>query len=59
MKYFSKEMTFRPNERFVLIPIFDVLEAYPVEVKEYKLTPPRAPVDGCAGEAGIPEVKSE
>lgn len=60
MKNSSKEMTFRGNERFVFIPIFGVLEAYSVEVKEYRsLTPPRASVGGCAGEAGNLEVKCE
>lgn len=39
MKNFSKAMTFRVNEKFVLIPVCGVLEAYSVKVKEYKLTP--------------------
>lgn len=58
MKNSSKEMTFRANERFVFIPIFGVLEAYPVEVKEYKSLTPLS-VGGCAGEAGKLEVKCD
>ena len=59
MKNFSKEMTFRANERFVFIRIFDVLPAYSVQVRKYKLTPPRSSVGWWAGRRGNLELKSE
>lgn len=45
-------MTFRANERVVLIPIFGVLEAYSVEVKESS-----ASFCGRGAEAGELEAK--